>query len=117
MNFIRTNNLIRKSVLIKGKIVDFKKKRIRKGTGIQSFIPIIEFVDENDGSVKTFESNSGFTEGKYSIGDILEAWYCSNGDETELIINNWFTKWVGIIFSIIGIILIISWGLWFILFN
>jgi hypothetical protein len=35
--------------LIKGKIVDFNKKKIDMGSGIRSFIPMIKFADESDG--------------------------------------------------------------------
>lgn len=72
------------------------------------FIPVVEYIDKNDGAVKIFESTYGFTEGKYSIGDTIEIWYYSDGDETKLMINNWFTKWVGIIFSVLGSIFIIG---------
>ena len=104
---IRIRKLIHQSVLIKGEIVDFKKKAIQTGSGIRSFIPIIEFNDNNGGLVKKIEANSGFSEGKYSIGDTIEAWYYSNDDKNELIINNWFSKWGSIIFIIIGIVTII----------
>ncbi|MGM0879212.1 MAG: hypothetical protein ACQEWV_32400 [Bacillota bacterium] len=110
--FKRTNNIISKSVLFNGKIIELKKRRIIVGSGIVSFIPIIKHV-EGDGTVKIFESNSGFREGKYSLGDHIEFWYNPNDDGTKVIINNWLTKWIGVIISFIGIVSIIIWGLVF----
>jgi hypothetical protein len=90
----RAKKLVRDSVIIKGTIVDLKKETIRQGTNkIYTFIPIIEYVDEKDSVIKRFESHTGYIEGKYSIGDILEIRYNSNGEKTELLINNWFSKW------------------------
>lgn len=118
MHFFKTRNLIRKSAIIKGKIVDLKMERIGVGASrIETFIPIIEYIDENDSSIKIFKSNYRFPEGKYSIGDMLEIWYYSDGDETELMINNWFTKWVGIIFSVIGFSILIIGGICFFFYN
>lgn len=108
----KINHFIDNSHLIEGKVVELKRRRITSDS-VQTFIPIIEYVDIKDGINKTFEADVGLPEGKYLIGDKVEVWYSSESNETNVMVNHWLAKWNGLVVSMFGVLIIFSCGFWY----
>jgi hypothetical protein len=107
LRFFKTVSIIRNSISIQGVIVHLKKGR--RFDGIQTFYPIIEYYDQHNDTTGSIETDVGFPEGKFLIGQKIDIWYSTDGKKQEFLIKSWFVKWGGLLCAGIGIILICAW--------
>lgn len=107
---IKRKKFVSQSKIIRGKVIDNKKGYINNH---KTYFPVIEYTDD-DLSIRTFQSSTGYNPPKYKVGDVIEVRYYADGDNKHLAVNTWFAIWgvpaifipIGILFSIIGTILL-----------